>query len=57
MRGSHNYSDEDYEAVMERFVAAAERMRDDGWWSQPAGTSSKAIKKRVLREMLRTRFY
>ena len=53
---SHNYSDEDYAAVMDRFIAAAERMRNDGWWSQPAETTGKAIKKRVLREMLSTRF-
>jgi len=30
-------------------------MRDDGfWWSEPALTN-KSIKRRVLREMLRTR--
>ena len=53
---SHNYSDEDYAAVMDRFIAAAERMRDDGWWMRPAGLTDKSIRKRVLREMLSTRF-
>ena len=49
---SHNFSDEDYEAVMQRFVAAAEAMRQDGWWWQGAGLSNKSIKKQILREML-----
>jgi glutamate-1-semialdehyde 2,1-aminomutase len=53
---SHNYGDDDYAAVMDRFVEAAERMRDDGWWSLPPATTGKSIKKRVLREMLSTRF-
>ena len=49
---SHNFSDEDYEAVMQRFVAAAEAMRQDGWWWQGAGLSNKSIKNQILREML-----
>ena len=32
---SLNFSDADFEAVADRFLAAAEAMRRDGWW-EPA---------------------
>jgi glutamate-1-semialdehyde 2,1-aminomutase len=49
---SLNYTDADFEAVADRFVAAARAMQRDGfWWSSPALTN-KSIKRRVLREML-----
>lgn len=53
---SHNYSDDDFEEVARRFVAAAQEMQNDGWWSQHAETTNGAIRKQVLREMLRARF-
>ncbi len=49
---SLNYSDEDFAAVSDRFVAAAGDMDRDGWW-HPAETSNKAIRRRILREMVR----
>jgi glutamate-1-semialdehyde 2,1-aminomutase len=53
---SLNYTDADFAAVVERFVAAARAMKDDGfWWSEPALTN-KSIKRRILREMLAHRF-
>jgi glutamate-1-semialdehyde 2,1-aminomutase len=53
---SLNYTDADFAAVMDRFVAAAEAMRRDGfWWHDPAATN-KSIKRRVLREVLAHRF-
>jgi glutamate-1-semialdehyde 2,1-aminomutase len=49
---SLNYTEDDFEAVADRFVAAARNMQRDGfWWSSPALTN-KSIKRRVLREML-----
>jgi glutamate-1-semialdehyde 2,1-aminomutase len=49
---SLDYRDADFQAVAARFVAAARAMRDDGfWWSDPALTN-KAIKRRILREMI-----
>jgi len=55
---SLNYSDRDFAAVADRFVAAAEAMRADGWWWHgQAGTAPRAdIKRQILREMLRHRF-
>jgi glutamate-1-semialdehyde 2,1-aminomutase len=49
---SLNYSDADFEAVADKFLAAARAMEADGfWWHDPALTD-KAIKRKVLREML-----
>src|SRR5215472_6161863 len=49
---SLNYSDADFAAVAERVVAAAEAMRRDGWWWQNPALTNKAIRRRVLRELL-----
>ncbi|MEO5769075.1 MAG: aminotransferase class III-fold pyridoxal phosphate-dependent enzyme [Polyangia bacterium] len=52
---SINYSDDDFAAVVDRFVAAARAMDADGfWWSSPVLTN-KAIKRRILREMIAAR--
>ena len=53
---SLNYTDADFDAVADKFLAAARAMQTDGyWWSDPALTD-KAIKRRVLREMVAHRF-
>ena len=49
---SLDFSDADFDEVAERFVRAAQAMKNDGWWSGPAGLSNKAIKRRLLRELL-----
>jgi len=53
---SLNYSDADFEAVAARFAAACAAMQRDGWWWAPAGLSNKAIKRRILKEMVEHRF-
>lgn len=50
------YTEEDYAAVAERFVAAARAMRDDGWWWAEGGWTNKTIKRRMLKEMIRKRW-
>jgi glutamate-1-semialdehyde 2,1-aminomutase len=52
---SHNYTDADFEAVAERFLAAARRMQADGWWWHPPAMTTKSIKRQVLRELLLAR--
>ena len=49
---SLNYTDTDFAAVADRVVAAAEAMRRDGWWWQNPALTNKAIRRRVLRELL-----
>ena len=49
---SLNYSDADFAAVCERFVRAATRMQNDGWWWSDPATTNKSIKRALLWEML-----
>jgi glutamate-1-semialdehyde 2,1-aminomutase len=49
---SLNYSDADFDAVAERFVAAAGKMKADGWWWHDASLTNKAIRRQILKEML-----
>ncbi|HEY1231064.1 MAG TPA: aminotransferase class III-fold pyridoxal phosphate-dependent enzyme, partial [Ramlibacter sp.] len=53
---SLNYSDADFEAVCERFVAAARTMQADGWWWQGEALTNKSIKRGIVREMLAQRW-
>ena len=52
---SLNYTDGDYAAVTNRFVAAAQSMQKDGWWWSEAGLTNKFIKHRILRELIAQR--
>jgi glutamate-1-semialdehyde 2,1-aminomutase len=53
---SLNYTEADFVAVADRFVAAVTAMNDDGWfWRDPAMTN-KSIKRTILKEILAHRF-
>ena len=54
---SLNYTDADFDAVVERFVAAAQAMRRDGWWWHDPAATNKSIRRGILREMLAHRFF
>ena len=54
---SLNYTEADFAAVAERFLAGAKGMRDDGWWRAPAELTDKAIRRGVLKEMLSHRLF
>jgi glutamate-1-semialdehyde 2,1-aminomutase len=49
---SLNFGDADFAAVAERFVAAAVKMKADGWWWHDAALTNKAIRRQILKEML-----
>ena len=49
---SLNYTEPDFAAVADRFLAAAEAMRRGGWWWEEPLGSNKSIKRRILREMI-----
>ncbi len=53
---SLNYSEADFAAVCDRFVAAARAMERDGWWWSDPTLSNRAIKRGILREMIAQRF-
>jgi glutamate-1-semialdehyde 2,1-aminomutase len=50
-----DYADADFEQVAARVLAAAAKMSSEGWWWSDPTLTNKAIKRRVLREMLRAR--
>jgi glutamate-1-semialdehyde 2,1-aminomutase len=53
---SLNYTDADFDAVTDRMLSAAAAMLRDGWWWNGGGLTNKAIKRRVLRELLQARW-
>ena len=53
---SLDYPASDFNEVAARILAAATRMHADGWWWSDPSLTNKAIKRRVLKEMLRARW-
>ncbi len=49
---SLDYTDADFAAVADRFVAAARSMERDGWWWWDGHLTDKAIRRRILREVI-----
>jgi len=53
---SLNYTEADFAEVTKRFLAAAEKMKQDGWWWQDASLTNKKIRRQILKEMIASRF-
>jgi len=53
---SLNYTDADFAEVEKRFVAAATKMKADGWWWHQASLTNKGIRRQILKEMIASRF-
>jgi len=53
---SLNYGDADFAEVAKRFVAAANRMKQDGWWWHTPELTNKAIRRKIMKEMIGSAF-
>jgi glutamate-1-semialdehyde 2,1-aminomutase len=53
---SHNFDDAAFDDVVRRFVEAGRAMAADGWWWQDAALTDRAIRRGILREVLKQRF-
>jgi glutamate-1-semialdehyde 2,1-aminomutase len=53
---SLNYTEEDFTAVADRIVSAAEEMQRDGWWWSDPQLTNKSIKRRMLKELIQARW-
>jgi glutamate-1-semialdehyde 2,1-aminomutase len=53
---SLNFTQADFDAVVDRFVAAAKAMQQDGWWWADPAATNKSIRRSLLREILAHRF-
>jgi glutamate-1-semialdehyde 2,1-aminomutase len=54
---SLNYTEADFAAVADKFVAGCRAMQTDGWWWEDGTTTNKSIKRHILREMLGAKLF
>jgi glutamate-1-semialdehyde 2,1-aminomutase len=54
---SLDYTEADFEAVADRFVAAAKAMQRDGWWWSNPALTNKSIKRMILKETITRRLF
>jgi glutamate-1-semialdehyde 2,1-aminomutase len=49
---SLNFTEAEFQSVSDRFIRAAESMRQEGWWAPVPGLGNKSIRRQILKEML-----
>jgi glutamate-1-semialdehyde 2,1-aminomutase len=54
---SLNFTQDEFDAVAERILAAAHAMRSDGWWVTDPALTDRSIRRRLLREMIHAKFF
>jgi glutamate-1-semialdehyde 2,1-aminomutase len=54
---SLDYSDADFAAVADRFLAAANAMERDGWWWHDPALTNKSIRRAILKETIAHRLF
>ncbi|AWN17106.1 aminotransferase class III-fold pyridoxal phosphate-dependent enzyme [Salinisphaera sp. LB1] len=52
---SLNYTEDEFTTVVDRFVSAARRMSEGGWWWHEPSLTNQRIQRRILREMLQVK--
>jgi glutamate-1-semialdehyde 2,1-aminomutase len=52
---SLNYTEKDFDAVADRFVAAARAMEHDGWFWCPPDATNRTVKRAILKELIAVR--
>ncbi|WJG09610.1 aminotransferase class III-fold pyridoxal phosphate-dependent enzyme [Aliiglaciecola sp. LCG003] len=53
---SFNFTDGQFDQMIEVFIIAAKQMQQDGWWWQSSRLTNKAIKRQFLIDMLTAKF-
>lgn len=49
---SLNYTDDDFQEVVSRMLAAGRKMKNDDWWWARQTTTNKSLKRDILRELI-----
>jgi glutamate-1-semialdehyde 2,1-aminomutase len=47
---SLNYSDQDFDEVLRKFIAAAQQMKSEGWWWHSPELTNKGIRRQIFKE-------